>query len=75
MGNAGSQGEFSKLASMIPVGIWTLPGSIRSQYYLYSSGVMDVNWHKSQKWWHRNVYKEEIPHVSFVVELLNDSML
>lgn len=61
--------------AMIPLGIWTLPGSVRSQYYLYSSGVMAVNRHKLWKWWHRNEYKEETPHVSVVVELLNDSML
>lgn len=75
MGDAGTQSEFRKLASMIPLGIWTLPDSMRSQYYLYSSGVIPGNWSKSQKWWHRNVYKEEIPHVSATMELLNDSML
>lgn len=43
MGDTGSQSEFSKLASLIPLGIWTLPGSMRSQYYLYSSGVIAGN--------------------------------
>lgn len=43
MGDAGSQGEFSKLANMIPLEIWTLPGSMRSQYYLYSTGVIPGN--------------------------------